>query len=126
MGKQLFDRTKILGISILVLLVMSMTVAVVSAQPTGGGAAPGSERGYSPGGGGQGRDGNCKWVCNKWDRQRYCDDWSRQRQCDRGHWSSSQGRRYWVCDKWSWKWKCDHWSWRRVCKDWDWRCSGRR
>ncbi len=69
MGKQTFDRTKkILGISMLVFYVISMTVAAVgAAPPDGSGAAPGSgEKGLAPGyGGGRGNDdnsGNCS-IC---------------------------------------------------------------
>ena len=62
MGKQTFDITKkILGISMLVFYVISMTVAAVGAvPPDGSGAAPGSgEKGLAPGyGGGHGNDGN--------------------------------------------------------------------
>ncbi|RPJ73143.1 MAG: hypothetical protein EHM20_12725 [Alphaproteobacteria bacterium] len=98
MGKQMSDRTKkILGISILVLLVMSMMVAVVSAQPQRG-WRDGDRDGWRDGW----RDGgrNCRWVCDDWDRQRFCSDW---------------GRGY-----------CRDWDWRWVCKDWDWKCFGRR
>ena len=71
MGKQISDRTKkILGISILVLLVMSMMVAVVSAQPTRGRDDDDDDRdGWRDGG------RNCRWVCDDWDRQRFCKDW---------------------------------------------------
>lgn len=69
MGKQTFDRIKkILGISMLVFFVISMTVAAVGATPPdGGGAAPGSgEKGLAPGYGGvhgnDGNSGNCS-IC---------------------------------------------------------------
>jgi hypothetical protein len=62
MGKQTIDRTKkILGISMLVFFVISMTVAAVgAAPPDGSGAASGSgEKGLAPGyGSGHGNDGN--------------------------------------------------------------------
>jgi hypothetical protein len=64
MGKQTFDRIKkILGISMLVFFVISMTVAAVGATPpNGGGAAPGSgEKGLAPGYGGvHGNEGNSR------------------------------------------------------------------
>ena len=55
MGKQISDRMKkILGISILVLLLVSMMVAVVSAQPTRG--RDGDRDGWRDGG------RNCRWA----------------------------------------------------------------
>lgn len=96
MGKQVFDRIKkTLGISILVLFVISMMVAVVGAAP------PQEEKGYN---GGEMYHKNCHWVCDHWSQQRYC---------DHGHWAYDKyGKRYWYCDHWSWRWVCSHWSWR--------------
>lgn len=93
MGKQTFDRTKkILGISLIILFVMSIGIAVVSAAPPPGGYG---------GGGGHGK--NCHWVCDNWHQQRYC---------DHGHWVYDHGQRHWRCDHWSWRWVCGHRSWK--------------
>lgn len=119
----MFNMRTVLGI-FLVLILTSMMVAVVGAQPQ----LPQQQQQQDDGnqftttGGGQ---QNCGWACyNPMNQQRHCDRWTQRYYCDRGHWSWTGGQRVWKCDSpRHWGWVCSQWNNGRSCNNWVWRCS---
>jgi hypothetical protein len=108
----MFDKMKkVLGISFLVLLLTSMTIAVVGAQADQSqgnqGAAPSGSNQQMMQSGGGGRVVPGFWYCNNFpSRTQYYTNCQQRWVCERGHWDRCQGKSVWKCDFGHWAWVC--------------------
>lgn len=126
MGKQIFDMAKkVLGVSFLVLLVTSMMVTLVSAQPEEDKNGPTTEENdkqMSYGGDDKGGDKDCAWSCSDPYKQKYFNECYKKWICDYGHWCKSGGKQYWQCDSGHWAWICKNMKSGSACNNWQWKC----